>query len=189
MHTLICGVTESGKTTLAHCLADSDDAQKKTVVVYDPVMTPTAAGEWPENSLIYTDKQKFIRCVARPTNPHGTAIYIDEAADLFSQDQKENQWILTRGRHMGYSVTMATQRPKMILPSCRHQCARLFMFRLSQGDAREIGADYGHSGFDKISLDQGDFLIVYSGRAKFARANIFDIIDKGQKPPSWIPTS
>lgn len=176
MHTLICGVTESGKTTLAHLLAREDVKRKKTVVVFDPVGTETAAGEWPDDVVMFTDKQKFLRYVARPVNPEGTAIYIDEAADILSHDQRENEWLLTRGRHLGYSVTLATQRPKLVSPSVRHQCARLFMFRLSHADAREIGADYGHSDFDKISLDQGDFLCVFSGRAKFTRANVFALI-------------
>lgn len=180
MHTLICGVTESGKTTLAHKLAQQDDKEGKRVIVFDPVLTETLAGTWPDSAIIFTDKEKFIKYLRAPSGDE-TAIYIDEAGDLFSQDQKENGWILTRGRHMGYAVTMATQRPKLVQPSCRHQCARLFMFRLAQADAREIGADYGHSGFDKISLDQGDFLIVFSGRSKYARANVFTM--KGS--PKW----
>jgi DNA helicase HerA-like ATPase len=189
MHTLICGVTESGKTTLAHLLAAEDARQKKEVIVFDPVGTQTAAGEWPDHVVMFTDKQKFLRYVARPTNPEGTAVYIDEAADILSHDQRENEWLLTRGRHLGYSVTLVTQRPKLVSPSVRHQCARLFMFRLSQGDAREIGADYGHSGFDKISLDQGDFLCVFSGRAKFTRANVFALINnrKGVKDYGTLP--
>ena len=185
MHTLICGVTESGKTTLAHLLAEQDSRDKKTVIVFDPVGTPTAAGEWPDNVVMFTDSQKFLRYIAKPPNPEATAIYIDEAADLFSHDQKENQWVLTRGRHLGYSVTLITQRPKLVTPSCRHQCARLFMFRLSQGDAREIGADYGHSGFDKISLDQGQFIAAYSGRAKCTRHDVFALIKHRKGLPEW----
>jgi len=183
MHTLICGVTESGKTTMAHKLAEFDAEDRRKIIVYDPVRTETMAGDWPDNCDCYTDSQKFLRRVASIQSD--TAIYIDEAGDLFTNTDKTNMWILTRGRHMGFNVTLICQRPKMLAPNARHQCARLFMFRLAREDARVIGGDYGHSDFHSISLDKGDFVSAYSGRAKFQRANIFELVNRPKGAKEW----
>jgi len=181
-HTLICGVTESGKTTLAHMMAGYDNEDKKQIIVYDPVLTETLAGEWPSNAAVFDDEQKFLAYI----NRHGgqeTAVYIDEAADIFSHRQVENRWILTRGRHLGYDVTAITQRPKMIHPSCRFQCNRAFIFRLRQSDFAEVTGDFGHKGTDLVGqqqLDKGDFLALHSGHAQAARANVFILLNSSR---------
>jgi hypothetical protein len=184
-HTLICGVTESGKTTLAHKLAEFDEGEKKEVVVYDPVLTPTLAGEWPRNAAIFDDEEKFLRYVEKRGN-EATAIYIDEGADLFSHAQPENRWILTRGRHYGYEVTLICQRPKLVMPSVRHQCARCFLFRLARSDLREISEDFGHTGLAKVKLDNGDFLALHSGHAQIVRANVYELLNsRGKASAQW----
>jgi hypothetical protein len=178
-HTLICGVTESGKTTLAHKLAEFDEQDKKEVIVYDPVLTPTLAGEWPKNAAIFDDQEKFLRYVEKRGN-QATAIYIDEGADVFSHGQPENRWILTRGRHYGYEVTLICQRPKLVMPSVRHQCARCFLFRLARSDLREISEDFGHTGLASVKLDNGDFLALHSGHAQIVRANVYELLHSGK---------
>jgi hypothetical protein len=183
MHTLICGVTESGKTTLAHKLADFDDRDKRRIIVFDPVLTETAFGEWPSRAEIFTDEQKFTRYLVKQAGAD-TCVYIDEGGDIFSHSQPENRWILTRGRHLGYSVTLICQRPKLVSPSVRHQTSRLFLFRLAESDLQAIAADYGHSKLNKISLDQGDFLVLHSGHAQIVRANVFELLHR-QKGHEW----
>ena len=51
-HVLYCGVTMTGKTTLAREHAKILEAAKYQLVVYDPVMTYTANGSWPESARI-----------------------------------------------------------------------------------------------------------------------------------------
>ena len=187
MHTLICGVVESGKTTLAHKLAQFDEQDKKQIVVFDPVMTETAAGEWPGNAAIFTDEAKFCNYIVKQTG-HESAIYIDESGDVFSHGQVENRWILTRGRHLGYAVTLICQRPKLVSPSVRHQCSRAFLFRLSNSDMREVTADYGFSNLGKVKLDKGDFLALHSGHAQVGRANIFLLVNKPRGAAEWNTT-
>lgn len=184
MHTLICGVTESGKTTLAHRLADFDAKEKKQIIVYDPVLTPTAFGEWPDDAVIFTDKTKFVNYIAR-VRTDAVSVYIDEAGDIFPQSDRDNLWIMTRGRHLGFSVTLICQRPKMILPSARHQCVRFCMFRLARDDMKEIAADTGHTDLQRKNLDQGDFICSYSGRAAYSEANIFNILKRPKGSAEW----
>jgi len=181
-HTIICGATLCGKTTLAHRLAQFDEEDKKHIVVYDPVLTGTAAGEWPtKNVALFDDERKFLKYV-HGTHGEETSIYVDEAADLFDHSKKENRWILTRGRHLGYKVTIITQRPKMVHPSVRAQTSRAFVFRLKVSDSKEVIGDYGHDyrsgGLGQQELDQGDFLVLYSGHAQVLRANIFELVNR-----------
>jgi hypothetical protein len=176
MHTLICGTTESGKTTLAHKLAQFDEQEKRPIIVFDPVLTETMVGDWPtKNTAVYTDEEKFVRAITKLREPH--SVYIDEGADIFSHAQPENRWILTRGRHYGFEVTLICQRPKLVMPSVRHQCSRCFIFRVARSDLREISEDFGHSGLAKISLDNGDFLCLHSGHAQIARGNIYELLN------------
>jgi hypothetical protein len=185
-HTLICGVTMSGKTTCAHKLAQFDEADRIPVIVFDPVMTETAAGEWPDHAQIYTDSEKFLQRMGKMRG-EPVSVYIDEGGDIFSHAQADNRWILTRGRHLGYSVTLICQRPKLVHPSVRHQTSRLFLFRLAHTDLQAIGADYGFTGLGQVKLDQGDFVVLYSGHAQILKGNIFapEILNAQKGSPTW----
>ena len=201
MHTLICGVTETGKTTLAQCLAQADreGKEKLPVLVYDPVDTDTLAGGWPNGTIFFDDKNKFLKYLAKFRDAK-CSVYIDESADLLGQQDKHNFWILTRGRHYGFNVVLLAQRPKMLAPSVRHQCTRLIMFRVSIDDARIVGQDFGHSDFHTMDLDRGDFICAYSGHSTYTRGNVFVLAKRRgellrvlapplDKESKWIHTS
>lgn len=178
MHALICGVTQSGKTTLAHLLAHSFAEKGEGVIVFDPVGSKTAKGNWPESAVIFKDETEFFDYLERDDvfNAH---VFVDEAGEIFSPQKRENLWLLTRGRHAesgAFSVYMIAQRPKMILPTARSQAGVCYMFRLAADDQRDIGRDFGFSGLDKITLDRGDFLILESGSSAFQRGNVFSLI-------------
>lgn len=174
MHTLICGVTQSGKTTIAHKFAAELAKRKQNIIVFDPVMTPTAAGYWPESAKIFDDENEFFDYLIRD-DVNGAHIFIDEAGDIFNLSKSWNFWLLTRGRHFGFSVFLIAQRPKMLAPTVRNQCGRAYVFRLAKDDLKEIGADFGFSDLHKIELDKGDFLMLDSGSASFSRGNVFKL--------------
>lgn len=174
MHTLICGVTMSGKTTLAHKFARVLASQGQKIIVFDPVMTPTAAGSWPEGALIFDDEHEFFDYLVQD-DVNKAHVFIDEAGDVFNLSKPWNFWLLTRGRHFGFSVFLIAQRPKMLAPTVRNQCGRAYVFRLAKDDLKEIGADFGFSDLHKIELDKGDFLLLNSGSAKFTRGNVFKL--------------
>ena len=184
-HTLICGVTMSGKTTLARHIAQSLDKKDQAVVVYDPLGTPTENTGWGEKARIFASKDDFLEFLSS-TECGKCHIFIDEAADIFSQSDSENFWLATRGRHYGYQLYLIAQRPKMIAPTVRTQCGLCYMFRLSKDDAKEICADFGHNypevlenGEKEIKpLDKGDALVLTSGSASFERFNIFNYLKR-----------
>ncbi len=141
---------------------------------------------WGKGAIIFDKEENLNKAMLE--NDRDAHVFIDESDELFAHQRKENFWILTRGRHFLLSVNLMTQRPTMISPTVRRQCTRLYMFRLARKDTNDIAADYGFSGDELLEigeeikpLDKGDFVMVDSGSHGKKRANIFTIIDKGQK--------
>jgi DNA polymerase III delta prime subunit len=188
-HALITGVTESGKTTLARALSNELDKRAHRIIVYDPVGTPTINGDgWGKDAVIFRDKFEFLEYVHRDDVNHAH-IFIDEAYEIFSNSDPSNNWLLTRGRHFGFSIYLMGVRPKILPPNVRTMCSTCYMFRLAHDDAKEICADFGHN-FPEVlkdaenqvrPLDTGDYITLNSGSVKFSRANIFDQLSKGKK--------
>jgi hypothetical protein len=191
-HTLICGVTESGKTTLAREIARRMGVREHNMIVFDPVGTATAGGDWPKSAIIFNDIDKFTDYVERDDVRHAH-VFVDESADVFSHSQKDNHWMLRRGRHKGLQFFLIAQRPKMLPPNVRTQCSICYCFRLALDDLKEIAADFGHNVKDILevnsdeevkeekvikNLDSGDYLVLTSGSATFARGNIFNQLQK-----------
>ena len=174
-HTLYTGVTQSGKTTAARLVARSLPPER-TKLVYDPLGTSTAGGDWGPGAMVTDDRDTFLDWVYSPDVVH-CDVFIDEAHDIFPHSDKSHLWLLTQGRHYGMRLHIITQRPTKVHPDARSNCGRCFMFRLAYDDARAIGNDYGFSDIHKINLDKGDFLLLNSGDSTFSRANIFQLLE------------
>lgn len=187
-HSLICGVTMSGKTTLARAFAQHFCKKGEKVIVYDPLGTHTANGaDWGEGAIVFRDDFQFFDYLTSDGVSHAH-VFIDESADLFSLENRDNFWLATRGRHFGFQLYFIAQRPKMLAPTVRNQCGFCYMFRLSKDDSKEISADFGHDYPDIIKnpegeikpLDTGDYLVLTSGNAKIQRYNIFNQLNEAK---------
>lgn len=193
MHSLICGVTLTGKTTLARHIASGLCARGHRVFVYDPMIGTGTAGAddeepWGKGAIIFADEDSLVK--AMHENDREAHVFIDESDELFSHSRKENFWILTRGRHFLLSVNLITQRPKMISPTVRRQCTKLYMFSLAHDDTKEIAKDYAFDGDELLEkdgvvvpLDKGDFVVVVSGEHSKTRANIFQLLKSKRRMP------
>lgn len=182
VHVLYCGVTQSGKTTLARFHARKLAAAGYDVAVYDPMGSATAGGGWPDTAKMFNDPAKFLEYLSavRGTPEHPIYVFVDEAADIFGHDSpfRDMHWIPRRVRHQNVYLRLVSQRPKMLPPNVRTQCAIIYMFRLSREDARLVGSDAGHSLTDEqINLDTGDFLLLVSGTSDIEEFNCFDLVD------------
>ena len=171
MHTLICGVTMTGKTTIARSMSRALLAKNKRVAVFDPLGTETSGGDWGQGAMVFNNRDQFLDFVEHPLTVN-YFIFIDEADEIFSHDMKENVWMLKKGRHWGLFFFLITQRPKMVHPTARNQCCAAFIFRLTADDMRDIGADFGHD-IRHESLDRGEYLKLESGRASYSRGKLF----------------
>jgi hypothetical protein len=142
------------------------------VIVYDPLGTGTLGGDWGKGAEIYDDPLLFLQDMENPGKIYNAHVFIDEADEIFSQEQKDNFWILKKGRHYGLSIWVITQRPKMVAPTVRNQCADAYLFRLAIQDVKEIAADFGHSNIHALELAHGDYIVLHSGHPEFERGSI-----------------
>lgn len=172
MHSLYVGVTLSGKTTLARAISRALRSRGQSVVVFDPMRTLTAGGDWGEGAHIFDQEENFLTMMGDDRVLH-THVFVDEADMVFHHGRRENFWMLTRGRHYGFVMHLLTQRPQLVHPTVRHQCTRLYMFRLSVDDRVILGKEKGHDDFDAYDLDQGEFVVANSASREVARGNIF----------------
>lgn len=184
MPDMYVGTTLSGKTTLARFNA-RNVSTRDLVIVRDPVSTTaTAGGDWGERAEVYSDDEKFFERLTELIQEGKSAfVFVDEAGDLFDTSHHENAWLATRGRHYGFHVSFIAQRSKMLAPSVRNQCGRIFMFRLAPQDRRDIFIDTGHD-YREIEFpegEKGDFLILRTDRDAYLRGNVFKMM--GVKPP------
>ena len=181
VHVLYAGVTQSGKTTLARhharILADAE----YDVAVYDPVGTATAGGGWPEKARMFDSAEQLLRWIekhrADPERP--AFVFIDESADILGHGETHAHWMPRRVRHQNIYLRLIAQRPKMLPPSVRTQCAHAYVFRLASDDMRLLLSDFGHDlgDIDAKELDSGDYLVLISGTSSIAQGNCFDDTD------------
>jgi hypothetical protein len=188
-HVLYVGVTQTGKTTLARHHASILAKADYDLIVYDPVGTETANGTWPEKAIIETNPDKFLARVEKVSGTPERPVFVfcDEAADIFGHQYTDAHWIPRRIRHQNAYLRIIAQRPKMLHPNVRSQCAVAYVLRLSQDDARVICADFGHgSDVYQIPLDKGDCLLLISGSADIEDFNVFDHIGRKRQSTTGV---
>jgi DNA helicase HerA-like ATPase len=184
-HVLYCGVTQSGKTTLARHHARILSKAGYDVAIYDPVGTMTHGGGWPNGAQIITEPADFHKYADRVSGDADRPIFlfVDESADIFGHSETEAHWIPRRIRHKNVYLRMIVQRPKMLHPNVRTQCACAYILRLANDDMRIILADFGH-GTEIVpdnGLDKGDCILVMSGSSEVEYFNVFDQVPKSTR--------
>jgi len=127
-HSLILGMTESGKTTLAKKLAANYRANGVSVLVLDPLGDP----EW-NADFQTTDPDDFLRVY---WESRSCAVFIDEAGESVGRFDQAMQKTATRGRHWGHSNHYLSQRGAMISRTVRDQCSHIFLFAQSMDDSK-----------------------------------------------------
>ena len=179
-HVLYCGVTQTGKTTLARHHARILERAGYDVVVYDPVGTATAGGDWGKEAKLIEEPHVLHNYLSHQSGSeeHPIFLFVDESADIFGHSETHAHWIPRKCRHSFIYLRLLVQRPKMLHPSVRTQCAYAYQLRLAQEDARMLGADFGHSADVAMTpLDKGDCLLLVSGSSDIEEFNVFDLID------------
>lgn len=175
MHSLYCGVTQTGKTTLARSHSRILKSHGQFVIVYDPVNTTTTHGGGWAADIITDDFDALLHYLE--TRRGAAHVFIDEAGEHFGVGDRDSHWLLTRGRHKGLFINLIAQRPKMLAPTVRTQCGRAYAFRMSPDDLTEIGQDFGHGQLGKTLLEKGDYLVLNSGASAIAKHNVFSVAD------------
>jgi len=158
-HSLVLGMTESGKTTLAKKLSKEYQARGIGVIVLDPLQDP----EWsdkPDSDLFFqtTDKDEFLASVKASKR---CAVFIDESGESVGQYDTAMHWLATRGRHYGHNCHFLSQRGQQIAKTVRDQCGRLYLFTCSLTDAKILADEWNKPELREAhGLEQGQFFIV-----------------------------
>lgn len=153
MHVLIIGMTESGKTTLAKSMCAHYKAHGIATCVLDPLADP----EW-NSDFQTTDKAEFLDRVKKSRQ---CALFIDESGEMVGRYDAEMFWCATQARHWGHRTHFITQRAAQLSPTVRHQCTKLFVFRVGVKDAETLAEEFGQdSVLEAGRLPQFEFLAV-----------------------------
>lgn len=126
-HSLVLGMTESGKTTLAKRLSHVYKRNEYGVLVLDPMGDPGWAVDFQT-----ADPEEFLRVF---WDSRGCMAFIDESGDMVGRYDLAMQKTATQGRHWGHSVHFLSQRGAQINRTVRDQCSVLFLFNTAKKDA------------------------------------------------------
>ncbi len=135
-HSLVIGMTGSGKTTLATRFSQEYRRRGVKVIVLDPMIDP----RW-QADYITNDRYQFLAVLQSPET-QSCAVFVDESAEMIGHYKNEMFWLATRGRHLGHNCHFVCQRAKQLAPTVRDQCEHLFMFNCSFDDSKELANEF-----------------------------------------------
>lgn len=133
-HSLIVGMTESGKTTLAQQMAESYRANGIATLVLDPLQDP----KW-DTQYQYNDPAEFLRVVKHSQH---CAVFVDESGDAIGRYGGEMNQLATRGRHFGHNCYFITQRAQQLDTTVRAQCSYVYLFASSKNDCKILAEEF-----------------------------------------------
>lgn len=133
-HTLIVGMSQSGKTTLAkHLCASLRNRGIKTIVL-DPLSDP----EW-RADFVTASNDEFLSVAKRSKS---CALFIEEAGQTVGRYAREMEWATTQARHWGHISFVSSQRAVQISQTVRDQCTTLYCFKVSLRDSKTLTEDW-----------------------------------------------
>lgn len=152
-HSLILGMTESGKSTLAKRLSKDFLDRGWHVVLYDPLN---------DTGWSYSYKAKDIWDILNYLRQaEKCMVFIDEAGTICGHYDKQAMWLATQSRHWGHNVFFISQRCKQIAPTVREQCSFLFLFSTSKKDSEELANEFNRDELrTSNTLKQGEYFYV-----------------------------
>lgn len=152
-HSLISGMTESGKSTLAKMLCSQFKEQGIGTIVYSAIDLNGWNCDF-KTSNIESLKQSV-------NNSRLCMVFIDEADTVCSLKQPENNFLAVRSRHRQHSVYFITQRPNMINPNIRGQCKNLFLFNIHYNDAKDLSKQWNCDEImSSVNFKVGEYIYV-----------------------------
>lgn len=155
MHSLIIGMTESGKTTLAKLMCQELHSRKELTGVLDPLLD-----EGWESDFHTKNSDQFLTYAKLP-RPKGGFLFIDEGATSIGRYNVPMEWLATMSRHWGHSATFITPGFTNLSPSIRNSCGRLYLFACAASVTKIASEEFNHKVLLTAErLRKGEFFIV-----------------------------
>ena len=133
MHSLILGMTESGKTSLAKQIIQAAKKRGINTIVLDPLCDPSFDADFQTS-----DPLEFMYVWK---NSRSCFCFIDESGTVgkFSDTIRE---CATKGRHWGHSFFFLAQKATQVEPLVRDMCSQLFLFRSGSQSRKILAEEY-----------------------------------------------
>lgn len=170
-HSLVVGMTLSGKTTLCRLLAHGYQRRGIPTAVLDPLRDPAWGADF-----MTPNRDLFMRFV-RTQQTH--ALFIDESGSSIDKHDTSNDWLTTTSRHLGHAAHFIAHRPQQLSPTLRLQMIRLYCFGASLNDAKLLADEWNCPALLSIdTLRKGEFIFVerfrtaQRGRIDFAKQKV-----------------
>ncbi len=150
MHWLVIGMTESGKSSLLKELGSSLREAGQEVIACNPTGEAgytrrdkygRAGAEWETRDPAELVREAHKRFYA--DRKKRRFLITDEAYEIFPRGGSENLWLVTSGRHVGFTVIAGTQASQQIEPRARTQFGGLYCFRCALTDAKFAADQWG----------------------------------------------
>lgn len=149
-HSLILGMTESGKTTLAKALTHQFHKQGIGVLLLDPMNDPGYAAHYRT-----ADPSAFLDVLWANQS---CMCFVDESADMVGRFDTTMQQTATKGRHFGHSCFYISQRGAQLSATVRAQCRHLYLFTSAKDDCKTLANEFNKPELlNANSLPQGHF--------------------------------
>lgn len=127
-HSLILGMTESGKTTCAKQLCAAYTTAGWATVVLDPMGDPA----W-HCSFRTSQPNAFLQVL---WNSRRCMFFVDEGGKMIGRFDDLMVDTATMGRHWGHSGHYISQRGAQLNRTLRDQCSHLFLFTTALDDCK-----------------------------------------------------
>lgn len=162
MHTIITGITESGKSSYAKILSNNLVSLGEQVIVLDPYRSKG----WGQKVNFADDAYKLIDQLKATRSQF---FFIDESSITLEKYDRSLYWLATNSRHYGHSGFFIAQRATQIHGDIRYQCSHAIVFKASFVDAKTLTEQFASDIMPATALKQFEFLSV----------NTFGLYNKG----------
>lgn len=150
-HVLICGMSESGKTTLARGLAAAYRKNGVGVLVLDPLKDP----RW-SCDFITANQDEFLDVLWRSRS---CMAFMDEGGKSVGRYNYAMQETAAMGRHWGHSCHYISQDPTQLAPIVRDQCRHIFLFCASDRIGKKLADEFNQPALLECGgLKQGEYI-------------------------------
>lgn len=152
-HSLIIGMTESGKTTLAKLIVKNAKKKKIKTAVLDPLKDPHFGADF--NTA---NQEEFLAWIKKNKS---AVLVIDEAGTSVGRYNTAMEWVVTTSRHLGHSSILICQGAAQLSPLVRGQCTVCYLFSSTLATLKTISEDFNAPELLKIGrLTRGEFYLV-----------------------------
>ena len=157
MHTIILGMTQSGKSSYGKIICRK--LRQAGVMTY--VLNPLREQGWRCDLQTADPDQMMAACQASKIKK---AVFLDEAGQSLARDPRFN-YFCAQSRHDGCSVFAISQRLQMVLPDLRTNTTQAVLFRCWYSEAKTLSDQFNEARLlDAAKFRQGEFFLVSAYR-------------------------